>query len=275
MVARIVTLIAALVVAVIGAGLVILYALQADERAAAQYTDVEVVVANRVIPVGTRLGDIAQVGTDDTTYLTLLDVPEAAVVPGAWQGTIPGDDRLDQVFVVEVQPGEQLIDAKLGDPQDATDRLGLAPPPPIDGEEQEEGRSAIVLSLPDSQRGSSWLQAGARVAVLLDEQSPPPGQEPRTCVLMPAMNVIAVGSRTDLAAAGVTQEPTAAPTDQPAVPDSFIALDVNQESALKITRAQSRGPLFFVLRPDEGGPDYREGCYTDGELNGELNVELR
>jgi hypothetical protein len=54
------------------------------------------------------------------------------------------------------------------------------------------------------------------------------------------------------------------------VPDSFIALDVDQLSALKVTRAQNRGPLSFVLRPDVGGPDYREGCYTDGELNGEL-----
>lgn len=273
MVARIVTLIAALVVAVIGAGLVILYALQADERAEAEYAEVQVVVANRFIPANTALRDIIEPAPGEEAWLITEGVAEKSVVPGAWIGEVPRDG-LDQVFLSDVYPREQVIDSKLGDPADDRDLLGLAPTA-VEGEQSQGGRSAIVLALPDSQRGSSWLQAGARVAVLLDEQAPPPGVEPRTCVLMPAMNVIAVGSRTDLAAAGVTEEPTAAQTDQPAVPDSFIALDVDQTSALKITRAQSRGPLFFVLRPDEGGPEYSEGCYTDGQLNGELNVELR
>lgn len=270
MVARIVTLIAALVVAAIGAGLVILYALQADERAGAQYEGVDVVVANAFIPAGTVLGELTE--DPDVTALTTRPVPEISVVAGAWRDQVPAG-REDLVFLMDVYPGEQLFDDKLASPAEAADPLRLAPPPQAEGEEQDEqdgGRSAIVVSLPDSQRGSSWLRAGARVAVVLDEQSPPEGREPRTCVLMPEMQIIAVGSRTDLAAAGVTQEPVTTQPGQPAVPDSFIALDVEQESALKITRAQNRGPLSFILRPDEGGPEFEVDCYTDEQLSLEL-----
>ena len=270
MVARIVTLIAALVVAAIGAGLVILYALQADQRAEARYTDVTVIVANRLIPAGTSLREAAAPPEGEEAFLIDKAVAEDAAVRGALVDSVPGDSRLDQVFLVDVYPGEQLFDSKIGSPADAADRLRLAPPPAVDGEDPESGRSAIVLSLPDNQRGSSWLQPGARVAVILDEQSPPEGREPQTCVLMPEMQVIAVGSRTDLAAAGVTEAPTTEQPDVPDVPESFIALEVEQDSALKITRAQNRGPLSFVLRPGEGGPEYREGCYTDTQLNGDL-----
>ncbi|MGF1646001.1 MAG: RcpC/CpaB family pilus assembly protein [Kineosporiaceae bacterium] len=269
MAARIVTLVVALVVASVGAALVILYALQADRRAEAQFADVRVVVANDFIRQGTVLGDVVgEAGADGETSLTLQSVSESALIPEAWVGDIP-DGRQDLAFLTDVYPGDQISDAKLGPVTGGGDLLGLSPDPAAEaGTAAARGRAAMVLALPDNQRGSSWLRAGSTVAVLMDEPAPPEGR-PRTCVLVPDAQIIAVGSQTDSGVgAGVPPETAdGAGAGAAEVPPGFVVVEVDQTRALELTRAQDGGSLYFVLRPDEGGPDFTRRCYTDDELN--------
>jgi pilus assembly protein CpaB len=267
--ARIVTLIVALVVAAVGAVLVIAYALQADDRAEARYADVRVVVANQFIPEGTLLEDV--VGDDaGATYLSVQPVSESSLIPDAWvDGIPPGQQDLE--FRTDVFPGDQMSSAKLGPATGGVDLLGLNPDPAASGEaEDAQGRAGLVLALPDNQRGSSWLQAGATVAVLVDEPTPPEGVSPRTCVLVPDAKIIAVGSQTE---PGVGDQASPDPAGEATeVPPGFVVVEVDQTRASELIRAQDGGSLYFVLLADVNAPTFSPGCYTDAQLDSRLGV---
>jgi pilus assembly protein CpaB len=267
--ARIVTLLAALVVAAIGAALVILYALQADDRARARYDGVEVVVANRDIRQGTTVGE-ALADTGDGASLRTETVPEEALVRGAWVGSVPAGLE-DHVFLTDVYANDQISAAKVGDVAVLSDPLGLEGDPEAQPGSEEAGRAAMVLALPDNQRGSSWLVPGATVAVLVDEPTPPEGVPPRTCVLLPDAEILAVGSQTQ-AGTGTTdpqgQSGGTAPGGAVAeVPAGFVAVAVDQTRALQLTRAQDGGTLYFVLLPQNGVDPFDVGCYREEDLN--------
>ena len=63
MVGRVILLIAAFVVAGLGALLVFLYAQQADERAAAQFDSVDVLVATQEVAAGTTVAAALEAGS--------------------------------------------------------------------------------------------------------------------------------------------------------------------------------------------------------------------
>ncbi|MGF1661107.1 MAG: hypothetical protein ACFCVG_01310 [Kineosporiaceae bacterium] len=279
MAARIVTLIAALVVAAIGAALVILYALQADDRAEARFEGVEVVVANQYIRAGTRVGDVS--GGDVGNFLSTTTLPEAAVVPGAWRAVVPAGVA-DRVFVADVFPGDQISEDKIGNASGVADPLQLAVAPTAEPGTENPGRAAMVLALTDEQRGSTWLEPGARVAVLLDEAGAPPEVQGRTCVLAPEAWILAVGDEV-AGAAGTTAgqgaaDGGAAGTDVQGevVPPGFVAVEVQEARfALAMTRARDGGTLSFVLLPPEGGPAFPEGgCLDEAALNSRLGVPV-
>jgi pilus assembly protein CpaB len=275
--ARIVTLIAALVVAAIGAALVIAYALEADRRAQAQFADVQVVVANQYIREGTLLRDVLGDG-EQGAYLQIVPVSESSLIPDAWIDRIPGG-REDLAFRTDVFPGDQISDDKLGEASGVADPLALANAPTAEPGSENPGRAAIVLALTDEQRGSSWLQPGARVAVLLDEPGAPPEVPGRTCVLAPEAWILAVGDETAAGVpseAGVSGGNAAAGTTTQEVPPGFVAVEVREARfALAMTRARDGGTLSFVLRPQVGGPDFLEGsCLDEAALNGRLGLPV-
>jgi hypothetical protein len=275
--ARIVTLVAALVVAAVGAALVIAYALQADQRARDAFDTVDVVVANDFIEAGTTLRRAAQPAAGQSALITTVAVPRSRVVAGGWVGEVPGGAALDQVFVTDVFPGDQISDAKLGPAAGGVDRLGLNPDPAAaEGTDEARGRAALVLALPDNQRGSSWLRAGATVAVLVDEPAPPEGIPPRTCVLVPDAKIIAVGSQTEPGVGDQAAQDGAAGAAAEAaeVPPGFVVVEVDQTRALELTRAQDGGALYFVLLADVNAPTFTPGCYTDDQLNNRLGVPV-
>jgi pilus assembly protein CpaB len=275
--ARIVTLIAALVVAAIGAALVIAYALEADRRAEARFDVVRVVVANDFIPAGTTLRRAAQPASGETVLITTVGVPRSALVEGSWISEVPGGAALDQVFISDVFPGDRITDDKLGPATGNVDLLGLNPDPAAaEGTEEAQGRAALVLALPDNQRGSAWLTAGSTVAVLMDERTPPEGIPPRTCVLVPDARVIAVGDETEPGiGAPATEDPSAAAEAQVSeVPPGFVVVEVDQTRALELTRAQDGGALYFVLLADTNAPTFTPGCYTDDQLNSRLGLPV-
>ncbi len=278
MVARIITLVAALLVAAVGAALVILYARQADERAAEQYELVKVLVARENLPAGTPLGTAIE-----TQRIASSDIVKGARLDGAIPGPALPSDLATYVLTYPLFQGEQLTLSKVGPP--GQDRGGLEPvladgtsPNPVPTPTpRPDGRNAVTVTIDEDARGTEFIAPGSLVSVFVTLQRPSPGSdEPsdQTCVLIKRAEIIAVGSATtttvtEAAAAAAAQ---AARGDSRGGGASLVSIDVTQETASKIIEGQALGKLYFVNLPSvsEGFEEGEKTCRSDDTLFDDL-----
>lgn len=117
MTSRIIVGAVALLLALIGGALTVVYANDADARAIARLSPVQVLVVTQPIAAGTPAESIAE-------SLALEEIPQAAVVPGALAdlSTVEG-----QVTTADLQPGEQLLGARFAAPEAVS--AGVEMPP--------------------------------------------------------------------------------------------------------------------------------------------------
>lgn len=230
---RRILLVAAAVVAALGASLVFLYAQGAENRAVAQFQTVDVLSASQQIERGESLDDALAAGK-----VTLVAVTADEVL----QGASSDDDTLaGKVALTTIYPGEQLVPVKLGSADDVESASTLPVPP---------GKVAISVSLTDQGRVGSFTQPGSEVAVFLSA-TPEDGTPAYTRMLLPRVTVIGTGSTSQVQAAATTAEDgTAVPAEQ--LPNTLLTLAVDQVEATKVLYAQDAGTLSFALLPEKG-----------------------
>jgi pilus assembly protein CpaB len=220
---RRVLLVSAVLVAALGTGLVLVYAHGADARAAERFDTVDVLVAVAPIGAGETVG-----AADAAGKLAVRPVSRDALLDGHEADAAA---LADQVALVPIYPGEQIIAAKLGSASEA------AAPLPIPA-----GQMAVSVNLTDAARVSGFLAPGAQVAVFLNGTDETGGQ-PFTRLLLPRVTVLGVGSAAPESAAAA--EPDPGVPDQ--LPPTLLTVAVDQRDAQKMLFASANGELAFAL----------------------------
>jgi pilus assembly protein CpaB len=223
-------LIAAVVVAALGAGLVYAYVKGVDDRALKDQNPQQVLVATALIPAGQSAGDAAKAGS-----LELRKIAGAAVAPGALSD-IRNVSGL--VAVSPIYPGEQILAAKF-----AASRTGGDLPIPA-------GKLAISLQLSDPARVAGFVTPGSDVAVLATVTSAIPGRTgikvPFTEVVLARVPVIATGPTTVI----TSTKASGGTTNTEQVPKAILTVAVTQAEAERLVLAQTVGELYFGLLTD-------------------------
>ena len=137
--------IAALVLAVIGTVLLVVYVQGADNRAAQGLEPVNVLVVKESVPVGTKAEELSK-------YLEQAAIPQSAVPEGALETL---DDQTGKVTSVALEPGEQLLASRLVDPRELVP--GTVPVP--------EGLEEVTLLLSPERLLGGRIEAGDTVTV--------------------------------------------------------------------------------------------------------------
>ena len=230
-------LVVAVIVALLGAGLVFVYAKGADSRAADQYDSVEVLVATGTIATGESIEDAAA-----NAKIGKQRLPRTAVLPSALTTT---DQLNGQAANTVIYPGEQIVPEKFGGVGEAS----ILPIP--------DGKVAVSVQLSDAARVAGFVQAGSEVSIWLTGTLPDDeDQEKFTRLVLPRVQVLAAGS-TSLVSTTTSEEDGGTSTEQ--LPKQLLTLAVDQEEAEKVQFAASIGDLSFGLlnskskvRPGDG-----------------------
>jgi pilus assembly protein CpaB len=221
-------LVAAVVLAGLGATLVFWYAHGADQRAAQNQTLRAVLVATSTIPAGTTAASLIGSGS-----VQLRQIASGSVAPGALSNlaAVGSLTTLEAVFA-----GEQLLIAQFG----ATTALTSLPIP--------DGLMAVSVQLGDPERVAGFVTAGSQVAVFVTIANTDPATSARapdtTEILLTRVSVIGVGN-TSVVTQTSTNVTGQQNTEQ--IPKTILTLAVNQDEATRLIHATQKGSLYFAL----------------------------
>lgn len=218
--------VAAAIVAALGAALLFVYVRAADERAAERFRTVPVLRATQVIEAGESIDEALRTGK-----VAQDSVVEAARLPTALQDTtaIAGKFATTTIY-----PGEQIIPERFAETAEMGRKL-LIPEP---------GDVAISVSVTDTARVAGFVNPGSEVAIFVNGSDTAGRSFNR--LLLPRVKVLGVGST-----APVAQAPTDGSTAPEALPATLITLSVNQEEAQRVMFADSSGDLVFALLDED------------------------
>lgn len=246
MAGRVLLLIAAFLVAGLGALLVYLYAQQADERALAEYDPVQVVMVQGAVPAGTAVDAAIEQG-----LLAVEEVPGAGVPDRAAAALA---DVTGKVVLSDLVTGEPLVLDRVGDP-DQQERISVP-----------AGQLALSFAFADPNRVAGFVAPGSKVAVLLtyggpgapaatddDQTGAAPPADGVTRVLLDQVSVLAVGATSASEVPG-QDDGEAAPVSQ-----TVLTLALTQGQAESMVHAQSIGALYLGLRGDDAALAPGEG----------------
>lgn len=141
---RLIAAILAVVLAGIGAFLLFNYVSNADTRAMANQEPVDVLVVTTTVPMGT-------LGSAMGPFVTTKQIPKVALAPGALTSLT---EVQHLATIVELQPGEQLMLSRFGEP--GTSAGGDVKIP--------ENMEVMTLTLEDQRIVGTRLHAGSRVS---------------------------------------------------------------------------------------------------------------
>lgn len=234
---RLLSALAALILAIVGAILIFAYVQGADRRALAGTETAEVYVVTTPAPAGTRAEDLGG-------FVSLRLVPKSVVVEGAVTDLA---DFSGRVAAVDLMLGEQLIESRLVDPS----ALGVPGTVPV-----PEGMQEFTVQLSADRVVGGRLNAGDTVGVFVSFDS---GAEatggPTTHLLFHKMLVTSVQG-IDAPA----EEGTAVP---PPVPGGAVLVTIaaNAPDAEKIVFAAEFGTLW-LSKESEGASEEGTGVVT-------------
>jgi pilus assembly protein CpaB len=221
---RTILLIVAVVVAVVGSGMVFLYVKGADDRAKQAQAPVAVLKAVAQIEPGESLADASAAGKID-----LMDVPAEQRLEGAMDSI---GESGGLVALARIYPNEQVTSTKFGTSGEQ-DTFSMPP-----------GKFAISVNMTDTGRVAGFVAPGSKVALFVNA---PVGraQEPGVRLLLPEVQVIAVAQTTVTTATTTNGEGAATTTE--ALPRTLTTLAVDQEEAEKVLLATKVGEISFGL----------------------------
>jgi len=257
---RVLTVVVAVLLAVLGTAAVLAYVRQADNRALEGQKAVTVLIAQKVIPSGTSANTAVQDG-----LLTSQRLPASSVPVDALTSITPALGPL--VTSAVVQPGQVLLRPMLVTPAQATATGALAIP---------RGMVAVTIPLCMSEAVAGYVQPGSQVAVFdsyptkkatLQESCSGSGQSNQaqgpgaavTRILLPRVQVLAIGqapssgtTSTSTTASGGTssqgsQTDPAASGPTGSVLVTFAVSQADAERLILVTRAGL--PYLALLTP--------------------------
>jgi pilus assembly protein CpaB len=238
---RILAILVAVVLAVGGGALVIMYARSADERAIAEQAPAPVWVAQKLIPAGTTLKDAQRTG-----LIAQTSVPAKAVPVGALQEVNADNNAL--LAVNDIQAGEYLLAARFSTQPAGTKAI-----------EVPSGMLAVSLSLSDPARVGKFVTPGSHIAIYQSYQIKDLSDTPEakilnenqvkgTSLLMGDVQVIAMG---DAPLAGAAAQPVPegqSPTAQGAAGGFLVTVAVKPTDAPLLIHGIQNRTLYAALR---------------------------
>lgn len=231
--------VSAIVLAIIGAVLIVTYAQGADQRAMKDMDPTDVLVVIKAVPAGSSL-DVVRAS------VAVQQIPATAVSKTALKNL---DDAAGKVAAVDLVPGEQLLKERLVDPADVK-TSGTAKVPP--------GLQEITFELEAKRVVGGRIEAGDHVGIgfsfAAGADKTKPG-EGTTQLTLRKVLVTAVQR---------APQPTAKPTDgtnpqATTLPQGsfMVTVAVNDIDATKIIYSSNNGDLWLTKEPldaqDNGG----------------------
>ncbi len=220
-------LVAAAVVAALGAALVFMYVQGAEGRAEKQFDTVEVLTAKLPIEPGESIEAASRSGK-----LQIARVAQNQVLPGAMSGIqgLEGQNANTRIY-----PGEQIVPEKFA----AGASAGAA------SLQIPEGQVAASVQLTDTARVAGFVNPGSKVAVFMNGTDAGTGRA-FTRLLLPKVTVLGVGSTTPVSATA-----NADGTQAEQLPSTMMTLALSQADAERVMFATSNGELVFTLLTDK------------------------
>lgn len=156
---RVIALVAALALAGVGTVVLVSFVRSAEERAGAGEAEVAIwrvnPLAQAPIAAGTKVGEALDAGLLEQAQVDQDSVP-VGVVPGV-------EERREQLFLVDLQPGEAILDSKLGDVVVDASRGGEIELPPV---EIPDGYVQVPVKFEPEQALGGLVKAGNEVAII-------------------------------------------------------------------------------------------------------------
>jgi pilus assembly protein CpaB len=254
---RIIGVLLAIVLAVIGTGAVLLYVNSARNTVAAGQRAVHILVAKGRIPAGTSGDRIRSQGLAEDLVVPASTVPEDAL------SNVPGElDKL--VITADVQARQVLLRGMFGQ---ATRLSG--------GLDIPEGSVAVSVTINISQQVGGFVRPGSQIAIFdtypadasgkVSSAATATGGNRATKVLLPRVEVIAVGT---FGANGVTAnqvqqngDKSGTTTQQNTGGQIIVTVAVTQADAERLIHATATGTLYFALLTDSS--DVKPGPGVD------------
>lgn len=228
--ARVIALVAAALVALVGVVAVVVYAQGATGRAVSSAQPATVYVTSALVPAGTSLELALSSG-----LLTKTSVPSSSLPTGAL-GEVDAANR-PLVAVSDIQPGEYVLAQRFGETPVAQVAI-----------EVPKGQVAVAAALSDPAKVGSFVRPGSRITVY-DTSTPTSGAGPKTAVLLADALVIAVGDAqlTPTPVATPTAAATAAPAAA-ATTAALVTLALSPADATRLVHGIQTGKLYLALR---------------------------
>ncbi|MDP9887116.1 Flp pilus assembly protein CpaB [Pseudarthrobacter enclensis] len=233
--------VSAIVLAIIGAVLIVTYAQGADQRAMKDMDPTDVLVVTKAVPAGSSL-DVVRAS------VAVQQVPATAVSKTALKNL---DDAAGKVAAVDLVPGEQLLKERLVDPADVKTSGSVKVP---------AGLQEVTFELEPKKVVGGRLEAGDHVGIALNFTAgadKTKAGDPTTQLTIRKALVTAVQRAPQPSA---TAKPTDGtnPQDTTLPQGSFmVTVAVNDIDAAKIIYSSNNGDLWLTKEPldaQDNGP---------------------
>jgi pilus assembly protein CpaB len=216
-------LVAAVLVAAMGAVLVFLYVQGADSRAEERFDTIEVLKATAIIEPGETIEDAQAAGK-----LAIASVAQDELLNGYQTNTetIAGTKAMQTIY-----PGEQIVSDKFGTGVAAATTLQIP-----------DAKLAMSVNLTDPSRVAGFVNPGSDVSIFVTGTDEAGSAYSR--LLLDRVTVIGVGNTTPVSTT-TTDETGASTTEQ--LPRTLLTIAVEQRQMEKVLFAQNNGELAFGL----------------------------
>jgi pilus assembly protein CpaB len=236
---RVIAIFAAVVVAVIGVGAVLLYARGADQRAIASQQPVDVYVATKAVTSGTMLKDAVRTGAITKTSVASKGLPAGAL-------TRVTDSNSSLLALTDIQPGEYVLAGRFGTTPTGTKAI-----------EVPAGMVAVSVELTDPARVGTFVTPGTRIAIFDSYKIKAIGGDEKskalneadiqgTSVLLEDVLVIAMGDTA--LAGGADKTGKEGEATSTAAPSFLVTVAVSPTDAARLVHGINTGDLYAALR---------------------------
>lgn len=247
---RSVLLVVAVLIALAGTTLIVLYVQGVDQRATEGQELVEVLTATDVINTGDTVADAQAAGKFETSQVRLEDLVEGALTSTS--------SISELVAIGTIFPGEQVIARRFGSLGDTS---SLVIP---------EGLLAVSVELTDPARVAGFVNPGSEVAIFVSGTPVLGAQQlpAYTGLLLPKVQVIGVGTTS------ITSRNTTEGEQQTVeqVAKTILTLAVDQEQAEKLIFASRNSEVAFALLSEDSKVAAKRGVTVRDIMPGALEA---
>ena len=233
---RVLALLISVVLALVATVALVVYVNGADRRAISNQQPVQVYVAAKPIPAGTR--------GEDAINRQLVEVRPVARSNVTGETIRSPNQLVQRLAAVDIVPGEQLLRRRWVGSEDVAGRRLLQIPP---------GHQALSIELDLTRQVAGFVTPGDHVSLILTMTRPRNGRPPipGTEVLLHDIRVLAVGAT----ALANTQTQSGGRVAQGRGSQNLTAvtLAVEPEDAVRVVYAVEHGSIYMTLLPPDAG----------------------